>query len=105
MGWQEEDGVEKGLAQQAQEERKEELSDMENADLRKLCEKARIDICGKEVMVERISRREYDMGRYVRTAVKGSAPQETNVDMVSALIANENSRKKEKEAKSLQEEE
>jgi len=104
--WQEEDGVEKGLAQMAQDERKEELTTMDTIVLRRLCEKAGVDFCVKEVMVERISKREHEMGRYARVVPKeGDASQDNNLDMVQALIANENNRKKEKELKSHQDEE
>merc|ERR1719215_2582670 len=46
--WQNNDGVDKALAQIATEERKAELNEMDNASLRKLCEKADVDPFVKE---------------------------------------------------------
>lgn len=103
--WQEQDGVEKGLAELAREERREELSGLEKDALREMCEKVDIDFCVKEVMVERISKREYDIGRYARSAPKEDSAPQAKLDMVQALIANESNRKKEKAVQSQQEEE
>merc|ERR1719311_1646627 len=57
-------------------------------------------------MVERISKREYDMGCYSRPTIpQNEAPstQQTG-DMVEALLASEAQRKKERELQSQQEE-
>jgi len=104
--WQEEDGVDKALAQRALEERHEELLDMDNATLHKLCNKAGLDPYVKEILVERISKQEFVTGRYSRAVVKkDDAPQSKKVDMVDALLASESTRKKERELKAKQEEE
>merc|ERR1719408_1232283 len=58
--WQENDGVDKALAQIAQEERAQQLNAMDNNQLQKLCSKVGVDPFVKEVMVERISKHEYE---------------------------------------------
>merc|ERR1719199_1418902 len=94
--WQEEDGVDKALAQRALEERHEELLDMDTATLHKMCNKAGLDPYVKEILVERISKQEFVTGRYARVvANKDDAPQGKKVDMVEALLASESTRKKE----------
>jgi len=98
MHWQKNDGVEKALTQMALDERREELATMDNESLRKMCDKAGIDPFLKEVMVDRISKKEHEMGRYMK-AVPAKEPVKAlqNVDMVDALLANEQNRKKEKQ--------
>merc|ERR1712070_663953 len=104
--WQEDDGVDKALAEIAKAERKQELDSLDIAKLQKLCNKMGVDPFVKEIMAERISKREKEMGRYSRPAL----PQETEAptgekkgDMIDALLANEAQRKKETEQKSAQE--
>jgi len=98
--------VDKALAIKAQEERKEELMEMDDTTLRKMCDKAGLDPYVKEILVDRISKQENEMGRYSRAvANQDEAPQTKKLDMVEALLANEGTRKKEKEVKSKQEEE
>jgi len=60
----------------------------------------------KEIMVERISKREYDMGCYSRpTLPQDQAPSaQPSGDMVEALLANEAQRKKERDLQIQQEE-
>merc|ERR1712066_468961 len=83
VAWQQRDGVDKALAKKALEERWEELMEMDNVVLRKMCDKAGVDPFVKEVLVDRISKREHEMGRYSRAAPqKENAPQEKQVDMV-----------------------
>jgi len=66
--------------------------------LRKMCDKAGIDPFLKEVMVDRISKKEHEMGRYMPAApAKEPVKALQNVDMVDALLANEQNRKKEKQ--------
>merc|ERR1719183_1221746 len=99
--WQEEDGVDQALARRAQEERHEELFTMDNVTLHKLCNKAGLDPYVKEILVERISKQEFVMGRYSRAVPnKDEAPQTKKLDMVEALLVSESARKKEKELKS-----
>merc|ERR1712139_378801 len=89
--WQENDGVDKALAQIAEEERKQELHAMDGAKLQKMCTKMGVDPFVKEVMVERISKREYDTGCYSRPHLthEEEAPKESkDVDMVDNLLAN-----------------
>jgi len=104
--WQMDDGVDKALAQMARDAREAELVSKDKAALRKLCEKRRIDPFVKEVLVVRIVKREYEMGRFSRPKVEkeaeGPAPGE-KTDMVDAILAQESNRKKEMELKKQQE--
>jgi len=104
--WQADDGVDKALARIASAERKEELDAMDDTKLQKLCNKVGVDPFVKEIMADRISKRENEMGCYARPALapEREAPKaEEKVDMVEALLANEAERKKEQELKSQQE--
>lgn len=103
--WQENDGVDKALSQIAQEERTQELRGMDNTQLQKLCNKASIDPFVTEIMVDRISKKENEMGCYSRPALpQDEVPQaQQSGDMVEALLANEAQRKKEQESRSQQE--
>merc|ERR1719272_2031920 len=56
--WQENDGVDKALTQIAQEERMQELNALDDNQLQKLCQKTGVDPFVKEIMVDRISKRE-----------------------------------------------
>merc|ERR1719502_2404481 len=90
--WQEHDGVDKALAQIAQEEKEQELRALDTAKLQKLCSKMGVDPYVKEIMVERISKRENETGHYSRPGLLQDldAPKEDkNVDMVDSLLANE----------------
>jgi len=105
--WQENDGVDKALADIALTERKQELDALDEAKLQKLCNKIGVDPFVKEIMVDRISKRENEAGCYARPAImqEVQAPKvEQKVDMVDALLANESQRKKEMELKAQQEE-
>jgi len=104
--WQENDGVDKALTKIAQEERTRELEALDTNQLQKLCTKAAVDPFVKEIMVDRISKREHDLGCYVRPALpQEEAPSaKQSGDMVEALLANEAQRKKERELNNQQEE-
>merc|ERR1712232_178703 len=105
--WQENDGVDKALAQIAQEEREQELRALDTEKLQKLCTKLGVDPFVKEIMVERISKRENETGAYSRPSLveELDAPkEERNIDMVDSLLANEAQRKKEQERRRQQEE-
>merc|ERR1719440_1170928 len=105
--WQENDGVDKALAKIAQDEREQELRALDGTKLQKLCTKMGVDPFVKEIMVERISKREHETGYYSRPSLMQDleAPKENkNVDMVDSLLANEAQRKKEQEIRSQQEE-
>lgn len=105
--WQENDGVDKALNKIAEDERKKELDCMDTAKLEKLCNKMKVDPYVKEIMVERISKKETDAGCYSRPKPMqdDDAPTEDKKgDMVEALLANEAQRKRERELRSQQEE-
>jgi len=104
--WQEADGVDKALAQMAEDARKEELASMETDALRKLCDKKGVDPFVKEVMVERISKYEREAGHYEKPVLeeKRETVTDQKVDMVEALLANESRRKQEKEVRNKKEE-
>merc|ERR1711972_506993 len=104
--WQENDGVDKALAQIAADERKQELDAMDETQLRKLCNKFGVDPFVKEIMVGRISKRESETGCYSRPSIvqEGEAPNDDmKGDMVEALLANEAQRQKERELRCQQE--
>jgi len=106
--WQQDDGVNKGLAEMARAKREGELAAMDKAALRKLCEKRGVEAFVKEVMVERLLKHEVEAGRFVRPAAeqeaKEEAPAAAKGDVVEALLASEANRKKELELKKQQEE-
>merc|ERR1711865_167202 len=72
--------------------------------LQKLCNKMGVDPFVTEIMVDRIAKKENEMGCYSRPALpQDEAPQvQQSVDMVEALLADEAQRKKENELKSQQ---
>merc|ERR1712232_1464603 len=83
--WQEHDGVDKALAQIAQKEKEQELRSFDSTKLQKLCTKMGVDPFVKEIMVERISKREHENGRYSKpnSVLDLDAPkEERNIDMV-----------------------
>lgn len=103
--WQENDGVDKALAQIAMTERKQELNALDDAKLQKLCNKMGVDPFVKEIMVDRLTKRENEMGCYLRPAMlrENEAPKvESNVDMVDALLADQAQRQKDMELKQQQ---
>lgn len=107
--WLEHDGVNKAVLQMAHDERQQALEAMDAAVLKELCEKAGIEPYVAEVMVDRISQREHEMGCYLRPAPaatnKTKAPEkEKKFDMVAAILESEKTRKKEEELLSQQEE-
>merc|ERR1711871_1638128 len=67
--WQENDGVEKSLAEIALEERTQELRALDTNQLQKLCLKVGIDPFVSEVMVDRLSKKENEMGCYSRPSL------------------------------------
>jgi len=95
------------LAQIAEEERKQQLDALDTTKLQKLCAKMGVDPFVKEIMVERISKKENETGCYARPSLaqeNEASKTEAPVDMVDALLANESQRKKEKEQRDQQEE-
>lgn len=107
--WQEEDGIDKALAQIAHENLKEQLLAKDTVELKKLCEKLGVDPLVHEIMVDRIIKQENETGHFSPPVTKSedtekeSKPTKT-ADLVTALIANEAERKKEKMVKQKQEE-
>merc|ERR1719394_723226 len=67
--WQQDDGISKGLAAMAVQERQAELAGMENSGLIELCDKAGVDPLLKEVMVDRLVKHEGATGRFARPEV------------------------------------
>jgi len=106
--WQEDDGVDKALAQMAHDARESELASMDAQALKELCEKAGIDPCVKEVMVDRIVKCENSAGRFGRPTLerekKETLVTATGGDMVDALLASEANRKRERELEKQEEE-
>jgi len=105
--WQEHDGVDRALAQIAEDERKQELDAMDVVRLQKLCSKMGVDPFVKEIMVERISKKENDSGFFARPSLvpeDDATQDDKKCDMVEALLANEAQRKKERDTKTQQEE-
>eukprot|EP00930_Biecheleria_cincta_P086141 TRINITY_DN754_c1_g1_i6.p1 TRINITY_DN754_c1_g1~~TRINITY_DN754_c1_g1_i6.p1 ORF type:complete len:517 (-),score=197.72 TRINITY_DN754_c1_g1_i6:174-1667(-) len=107
--WQQDDGVNKGLAQMALEKRQAELAAKDKAALLKLCDKVGVEAFVKEVMVERLLRHELEAGVFARPAAEQQIKEEVpvpakNGDLVAALLASEANRKKEIELKKQQEE-
>merc|ERR1712129_83253 len=92
------------MGQMAEEERKGELEGMDNVQLQKLCNKLGVDPFVAEIMVDRVSKKENEIGCYSRPALpQDEAPQaQQSGDMVEALLANEAQRKKENELKTAQ---
>jgi len=109
--WQEDDGVDKALAKKAHERRESELSAMDKPTLSGLCEAAGIDPFVKELVVDRVVRVDEKAGHFARPSCEmKKLPEEDaqkapkKADMVDALLANEENRKREKELKKQQDE-
>jgi len=105
--WQEHDGVDKALAEVAREERQTELQALDAGKLQKLCSKVGVDPFVKEIIVERLSKNEYDKGCYAKPSLvqdQDTSKGEKSGDMVDTLLANETQRKKERELRNQKEE-
>merc|ERR1719330_1551742 len=104
------EGVDKALAKLARDEREKELSAMDLEALEKLCKKAAIDPYVKEVIVDRIVKREHAAGRFGRPTLErekkeAAAPEPAaGGDMVELLLAQEAKRKRELELQKQAEE-
>lgn len=108
--WQDDDGVDKALAKKAYEKRASDLTAMDKPMLNGLCEAAGIDPVVKELVVERIVRIEHKLGRFERPSSEMKKLPEENAqkapkkaDIVDALLANEENRKREKELRKQEE--
>merc|ERR1711920_802218 len=105
--WQDDDGVDKALAEEAKKERREELFAKDNIWLLKHCDKHHIDPYVLEVMVDRILEHETRHEKYAPpTQLTQDKPAETVAkggDLVEALLASEASRKREMELQKARE--
>lgn len=96
--WQDNDGVNKALAQIRCNKREAELTELEEDALCSLCEEAEIDMLVKEVMIDRILRKETHLGNFdppvlPQAAVEKKVPESDNkADLVATLLANEAAR-------------
>jgi len=104
--WQEDDGIDKGLAQMAYEAREAELSAMDTQGLFKICEEKGTNPYVKEVMVDRIIKKETAAGKFARQTEekKEEAEPAKTEDTVEAVLANESERKKRIELERRQQE-
>eukprot|EP00933_Yihiella_yeosuensis_P085100 TRINITY_DN998_c0_g1_i2.p1 TRINITY_DN998_c0_g1~~TRINITY_DN998_c0_g1_i2.p1 ORF type:complete len:494 (-),score=218.69 TRINITY_DN998_c0_g1_i2:272-1753(-) len=109
--WLENDGVNKALAKQAYDARETDLAAMDKPTLLKICEAAGANAFVKEIVAERILKKEVTMGRFQKPKVEDDDAAEAPVeekkaaDMIDALMASDANRKKEEELKQQQEEE
>jgi len=108
--WLEDDGAETAVAKLARDDRERELSGMNINALEKLCKKVAIDPFVKEVIADRIVRREHAAGRFGRPALEAEKKEAAALappgsgDMVELLLAQEAARKRELELKRQAEE-
>jgi len=109
--WQEDEGVDKALAQKAHEKRESDLLAMDKPTLNGLCEAVEINPVVKELVVERIVRIEHKAGRFAKPSSEMKKLPEEDVqkapkkaDIVDALLANEENRKRGKELRRQEEE-
>jgi len=108
--WQEDDGINKALAQKAYQKRKDELDAMDSPTLLKLCHKIGVDAFVSEVMADRVLKKEIAAGRFARpvleeTKAEGSASGKKPRDIVEAMLASDANRKKQLEQEKQEEEE
>lgn len=105
--WLQADGIDKALAKNAYDARRDELFSMDNGALKVLCTRASIEPYLKDVMVDRIMKQEMELGHFAPpSAKKEPEPKHDTakpLDMVSALLESEANRKKEAELKKQQE--
>ena len=95
--WQADDGFDKAIATLARDAGEEKLVPTSKSTPRKLCKRMGVD-----PMVERIIRRESEVGRYVRPKleVEGEASESgkrADMEMFDIVLANKAARKKEQE--------
>jgi hypothetical protein len=107
--WHQEDGVDKALAQMAQDKLEAELAALDNSALQKLCKTSGVDPLVKEVMVDRLVKFEVQAGRFLRPVSHQSKEHKSDNakkkgDLVDTLLANEAKRKKDLELAKQQEE-
>jgi len=105
--WQDNDGVDKALAEEAKQERRNELMSKDSIWLVKHCDKSSIDPYVLEVMVDRILEYETRHNKYAPpTQLKQDAVAQTPAkggDLVEALLASEANRKREMELQKAKE--
>merc|ERR1712217_115810 len=91
--WLQDDGVNKALLKKTQDAREASLNSMEKPALLALCLKIGVDPFVKDVLVDRITKRETDAGQFKKPTLTPLEPQqqaqaqETKTDMVEALLA------------------
>jgi len=104
--WQDDDGVDKALAEEATNERRSELLSKDNIWLLKHCDKHNVDPYVLEVMVDRILEHETRHDKYAPPLQNNAAPVETvkkGGDLVEALLASEAGRKRDLELQKAKE--
>jgi hypothetical protein len=98
--WQECGGIDQALAKKRLDARDSELTAMSADKLIELCEKAGVDPLVKEVMVDRVLRRETELGRFAPPAAPAeetrSAEPQREKDLVTTLLANEAARSRQR---------
>lgn len=104
--WQRDGGVDKALAAIAHAARIQTLEAIDEAKLQRMCKTHGVDPYVKEIMVDRISKCECLKGCYARPVFvqESQAPKEEKGDMIEALLASEQRRKKESDLKRQEEE-
>merc|ERR1740129_2156837 len=91
----------------AYEAREAELFAMDAKGLLKICEAKGTNPYVKEIMVDRVIKKETSAGKFARQTVeekKDTEPEKTTDDAVEAVLANETNRKKKLELQRQQEE-
>merc|ERR1719375_2678754 len=105
--WQEGGGIEQALAKKRIEARESELTAMSADKLIDLCGKAGVDPFVKEVMVDRVLRRETELGRFAPPAAPAeetrAAEPQREKDLVTTLLANEAARSRQRAEQKRQE--
>jgi len=109
--WQQEDGIDKAVAKRARDARQAEIEALDKIGLRNLCTAANVDPFVKEVMVDRIVKREAELGRFAKPQVPveeeeevaGGKSEKKAKDMVEALLVQDANRKRENELKKQEE--
>eukprot|EP00928_Gymnodinium_smaydae_P097562 TRINITY_DN886_c0_g1_i2.p1 TRINITY_DN886_c0_g1~~TRINITY_DN886_c0_g1_i2.p1 ORF type:complete len:488 (-),score=223.51 TRINITY_DN886_c0_g1_i2:110-1573(-) len=109
--WLAEGGVDKAMAKKVRDAREEKLVAMDKNALRKLSDKLGVDCYVMDVVIERIVKREGELGHFDRPKFEEETvdddkpePKGKAKDMIGALLAGEASKKKEKEARQQEEE-
>merc|ERR1719401_396796 len=95
-----EGGVEKALAQKAQDQRREDLSSMETSALCQLCDRAGVDPYVAEVLAGRIIKLEAEAGRFAKPQLgqmESTPDAGSQRSLVDSILAKEAARKAEEQ--------